>query len=287
MKNLNVLNKSYSSVLTDFINIIGRLLYIQPKIIEHSFFRPLKQMLSSKFSNVLATNKTAEQLVQYFVNNKAEFAYSFIFSWYNAGKVPPHRENIVSLIPDIENDQRPIEPSKFFDNYYATGIGSITMIPAILNTIMSFLIEENLNAGWAGLLSVGINSWFRNLTYDSLNNSRELELISIGQIIEYFSNFIDNYVSSFLDPSFLSSGESLIDDDDWIKDMQDKDLSMSEDEEGAENKPIISDIQFKTDQNAPIDETQGPVLTSDNAAQNYLLENILNLKQEEKKLSAR
>ena len=182
--NLNVLNQEYSTVLTQFINIMSRLLYIQPRILEHTFFRPFKQMLNSKFSNEISGKGTGEQLVQYFTQNKTEFAHAFLHCWYNAGKIPPHRETIVSLIPDI--DQRELEPSKLFENYHASGIGGITTIPAILNTIISFLIEENLNDGWGGLLSLGLNSWYTNLSYDSLTGSRDLELTSIQQIIEGF-----------------------------------------------------------------------------------------------------
>ena len=297
MKNLHILNKTYTNVLTNFINIISRLLLVQPKIVEDVFFKPLKQMLCAKYSNALMTNKNAEQLIQYFNENKAELAYSFISSWYSAGKVPPHRENIVSLIPEIEDDQRAIEPSKFFENYYMTKIGGITMIPAILNTIMSFLIEENLNSGWSGQLTVAINSWFRNLTYDSLNGNRELEIISINQIMDQFSIFIDNYVSSFVNPDLLSDTESLINDNDWIIDEDDSKNSIianvnSDSDSDIDDVDDIYDveykddaIQFKTDQNVSINPTHGPIMSTDNAAQNYLLENILNLKQEEKILS--
>ena len=153
------------------------------------------------------------------------------------------------MIPEIETDQREIEPSKMFENYYSSGIGGITTIPAILSTIMSFLIEENLNGGWGGLLSVGINSWYRNLTYDSLNGTRDLELISIQQIIETFSDFIDKYVDSFVitPTSPISTIAAL---DDWVEDLSD---------------------------NEYIDNFDGPILNSNNAAHNDMLNIISNL----------
>ena len=76
MRNLNILNTAYSSALTDFTNIISRLLYIQPRILEHAIFRPLKQMLNGKFSNGIAGDGNGEQLVKYFTENKTEFAPS-------------------------------------------------------------------------------------------------------------------------------------------------------------------------------------------------------------------
>ena len=257
MMNLNVLNREYSSILTQFINIISRLLHIQPRILEHTFFKPLKQMLSSKFSNEISGKGTGEQLVQYFTQNKTEFAHAFLHCWYNSGKVPPHRETIVSLIPDI--DQRELEPSKLFENYQATGIGGVTTIPAILNTIMSFLISDNLNDGWGGLLSLGINSWYNNLSYDSLNGSRDLELTSIRQIIEGFSEFIDRFVESFLPPiEEEDSIDTLKYNDDWITDISydDNDNDNDDSPDGINVSMKIEDddngndpFNFPTDRN--------------------------------------
>ena len=270
MASLNELNRVYSNAFESFINIISRLLQIQPRILEHSYFRPLKQILGSKYSNALAGSATGEQLVKYFLENKQEFALSFLHCWYNAGKIPPHREAIVSLIPDIKYKE--LEPSKLFENYIGTPIGNITTIPGILNTIMSFLIEENLNEGWGGLLSMGLNSWYNNLSYNSLIQPDEVELDSIRQIMSGFSVFIDEYVESFTRKEF-NTLNALKQEEDWIETVSvDSEGYSSNDEskfidvkrespisfdgesikiesDDEELKPDIADYNFRTDSN--------------------------------------
>ena len=269
MSSLNELNRVYTGVFASFINVISRLLQIQPTILEHSYFRPLKQILGSKYSNALAGSATGEQLVKYFLENKQEFALSFLHCWYNAGKIPPHREAIVSLIPDIKHQE--LEPSKLFENYIGTPVGGITAIPGILNTIMSFLIEENLNEGWGGLLAMGLNSWYNNLSYGALSqrDGLDLELDSIQQIIAGFSEFIDEYVESFTRKEF-DALNALKHDEDWIETISvDSDDDIKLEESAIELKPDISDYNFHTDTNGLFKKEEGSgtpmVITSSNS----------------------
>ena len=99
----------------------------------------------------------------------------------------------------MQTDQEIFEPSIIFENYESTNIEPVTVIPAILNTIISFLIEDKFNGGWGPLLNAGLNSWYRNLTFVALNNDTEnkLDLISMKEIIDNFSKYIDGYVSSY------------------------------------------------------------------------------------------
>ena len=199
MKNLYTLNQFYISILSDFILILSKILYIDPKVIDKIFFSQLKTILGTKFSNILSRNENPEILTEYFKVNIKEFTYCFIHCWFNAGRVPPHREKIVSLIPNLQSDQEIFEPSIIFENYESTNIEAVTVIPAILNTIISFLIEDKINGGWGTLLNTGLNSWYRNLTFVALNNDtvNKLDLITMKEIIYNFSKYIDVYVSSY------------------------------------------------------------------------------------------